>query len=87
MGAMDVGVRELRGSLSKYLQTVQDGAEVTVTDHGRAIARIVPIGERPIDRLIREGIVTRAVSAVTSRPTPRIVASDTVSDLVSKQRG
>lgn len=84
---MDVGVRELRGNLSKYLRDVQGGAELTVTDHGRPIARIVPTGERTIDRLIREGRVTPAVEPRRTRPSQPIRAKGTVSDLVSGQRG
>lgn len=84
---MDVGVRELRGNLSRYLQQVRAGQELTVTDHGRAIARIVPTDERPIDRLIREGLITPAPTPRRSRPQQRIRAKQTVSDLVSRQRG
>ncbi|MFT4258751.1 type II toxin-antitoxin system Phd/YefM family antitoxin [Microbacterium sp.] len=38
---MNVGVRELRNGLSRYLDRVHDGAEITVTDHGKPVARIV----------------------------------------------
>lgn len=84
---MDVGVRQLRGNLSRYLQSVRAGGELTVTDHGRAIARIVPTDERPIDRLIREGLITPASEPRRTRPSRRIQGKDTVSDLVSGQRG
>jgi prevent-host-death family protein len=84
---MDVGVRELRGNLSKYLRDVRDGVELTVTDHGRPIARIVPAGERTIDRLIREGRITPAVEPRRSRPPRPIRAKGTVSDLISEQHG
>ena len=84
---MDVGVRELRGNLSRYLKSVREGAELTVTDHGRAIARIVPTDQRPIERLIREGLVTPAPEPRRARPPRRIVGKGTVSDLVSEQRG
>ena len=57
---MDVSVTELRAHLRDHLRRVQGGAELTVTHRGRAIARIGPVGARPIDRLIREGVVTRA---------------------------
>lgn len=83
---MDVGIRQLRGDLSRYLQSVRAGAELTVTDHGRAIARIVPTDERPIDRLIREGLVTPASQPSRTRPSRLIVAKDGVSDLVAEQR-
>lgn len=40
---MEVGVRELKQQLSKYLDDVERGAELIVTDRGRPKARIVPI--------------------------------------------
>lgn len=56
---MKVGVRELRDGLSKHLATVRGGQEITVTDHGKAIAKIVPINqESPMARLIAEGLAT-----------------------------
>jgi prevent-host-death family protein len=36
-----VGVRELRQNLSKYLDRVKAGEELTVTERGRAVARLV----------------------------------------------
>ena len=84
---MEVGIRELRDHLSRYVDEVRGGTEVVVTDHGRAVARLVPL-ERPrlLDRLIAEGVVTRA--PVEHRPgaLPRVRARGTVSDLVTEQR-
>jgi prevent-host-death family protein len=42
MMVMNVGVRELRDNLSRHLAAVRGGAEVTVTDHGKPVARLVP---------------------------------------------
>ena len=83
---MEVGVRELRDNLSRYLHRVQAGEEVVVTDRGRAIARVLPVGaERALDRLIAAGVVIPAQQ--TKRPTGRpIKAKGTVSDLVADQR-
>jgi prevent-host-death family protein len=83
---MEVGIRELRNHLSRYLDRVRDGDEVVVTDRGRAIARVVPAGgERVLDRLIAEGIVTPARQP--KRPAARpINTKGTVSDLVADQR-
>jgi prevent-host-death family protein len=54
-----VGIRELRDHLSKYLDLVDAGHEVFVTDHGRIRARILAAGqETEMERLIREGKVT-----------------------------
>jgi prevent-host-death family protein len=84
---MEAGVRELRDNLSRYLAKVRDGAEVTVTDHGQAVARLVPLDRpRPLDRLIAEGLVTPAVRSKRTRSRRPIVARGTVSDLVAEQR-
>ncbi|MEY2430363.1 MAG: hypothetical protein QOC92_88 [Acidimicrobiaceae bacterium] len=83
---MEVGVRELRNNLSRYLDRVRAGEEVVVTDRGRAIARVLPVGtERVLDRLIAEGVITpaRRPKRAAGRP---VKAKGTVSDLVADQR-
>ena len=83
---MEAGVRELRDHLSRYLEHVQSGEELVITDRGRAIARVVPVGaERVIDRLVREGLIVPAAQRTRRRPKP-IQAAGTVSDLIAEQR-
>jgi prevent-host-death family protein len=83
---MEVGVRELRNHLSRYLDRVRGGEEVLVTDRGRAIARVVPVGaERVLDRLIAEGVVTAARQPKRPAAKP-IETKGTASDLVGEQR-
>jgi len=83
----EVGIRQLRDQLSRYLNQVRGGAEVTVTDHGRAVARIVPIDQpRLLDQLIEQGRVTPAQQTDRSRPQRRIKASSEVSPLVADQQ-
>ena len=83
---MEVGVRELRNNLSRYLDRVRDGNELVVTDRGHAIARVVPVnGARTLDRLIGEGVVTPARQPRGRVPKP-IKTKSTVSDLVDQQR-
>ncbi|MGI8909539.1 MAG: type II toxin-antitoxin system Phd/YefM family antitoxin [Rubrobacteraceae bacterium] len=38
------GVAELKARLSEYLSRVKAGEEVLVTDRGRPVARLVPVG-------------------------------------------
>lgn len=84
---MEAGVRELRDHLSRYLELVRDGAEVTVTDHGKAVARLVPLDRpRPLDRLIAEGLVTPPRASKRTRSGSAIAAKGSVSDLVAEQR-
>lgn len=79
-------MRELRDHLSRYLAQVRDGSEIVVTERGRAIARVVPVtGERTLDALIAEGVVTPARSRDRRRPTPARTHG-TVSDLIAEQR-
>jgi len=87
-----VGVRELRNNLSRYLARVHAGDEIVVTDHGREIARVVPIakGERKpnaLDRLVAAGLVAPPVKTRRPLPSRGIPASEAVSPLVSEQRG
>lgn len=83
---IDVGVRELRDGLSRHLAKVRDGHTITVTDHGRPVARIVPVGvPTKLEQLVASGKVTPASRRKASRPTP-VKARGTVSDLVEQQR-
>lgn len=84
---MEAGVRELRDHLSRYLELVREGQEVTVTDHGKAVARLVPLDRpRPLDRLIAEGLATPGRVPKRRRTGRGITAKGTVSDLVADQR-
>lgn len=37
-----VGIRQLRDSLSRWIERVKRGDEVVVTDHGKPVARLAP---------------------------------------------
>lgn len=53
-----VGIRGLKTHLSRHLKRVRSGARLVVTEHGRAIATISPIGAADsgwIHQLIAEG--------------------------------
>ena len=83
---MEIGVRELRDSLSRHLATVREGHTITVTDHGRPVARIVPVDAlSKLEILIADGKVTPAQSRRRALPTP-IKTSGSVTDLIAEQR-
>lgn len=85
---MEVGIRELKNGLSSYLKRVQKGESVVVTDHGRAVARIVPVGlPEQLERLVSEGRLTW--SGRKFRPpskVPRPKSGVPVSDYVAEDR-
>ena len=83
----EAGVRELRNHLSRYLDRVKAGEEVTVTERGRAVARIIPLsGLRTFDRLVEEGLIEPAVREPRRRPSSRLRTTAPVSHLVAEQR-
>lgn len=55
-----VGVRELRQQASAVLKRVVGGETVEVTDHGHAIARIVPLRPGVLNQMVLEGRATEA---------------------------
>lgn len=85
---MEVGIRELRDQLRRWLDVVENGEEVTVTERGRPIARLIGVSSPPaLDRLIAEGVVTPAARPRRQdRAHHRVKARGEVSDLVAEQR-
>lgn len=84
----EVGIRELKNGLSKYIDRVRDGEEVIVTDRGLPVARLSSI-DQATDRLaelITAGIVRPPTNSKPHLPRPRIKAKGNVSDLVADQR-
>jgi prevent-host-death family protein len=87
-GRVEVGVRELRDHLSRYLDAARAGEEITVTEHGRAVARLTGLGRpRVLDRLIAEGRVSAAAEPKRRWRGPAVTdPAGSVSDLVAEQR-
>lgn len=86
MIVMDVGVRDLRDGLSRHLAAVREGRVITVTDHGRPVARIAPVDvPTKLEQLIADGIVTPATPRSRPLPLP-LETHGKVSDLIDEQR-
>jgi prevent-host-death family protein len=64
-----VGVRELRQNLSRYLTQVKAGESFTVTERGREVARLSPSGpaDSPVARLVAERGATMPRGDLLSR--------------------
>jgi prevent-host-death family protein len=41
---MEIGVRELKNNLSRYIRRAEAGRRIAVTAHGRVVAELVPPG-------------------------------------------
>jgi len=86
-----VGLRDLRHHTSEVLARVRHGETVDVTEHGRLIARIVPVGEREptpvLARLVESG---RATLALRPGYRPRMrpsTGTDRLSEALKELRG
>ncbi len=83
----EVGIRVLRDKLNWYISRVREGEEVVVTDHGKAVARIVPI-DRPglIEPLVAEGVVTPPLDRERTPLRRRITLTAPVSPMIIEDR-
>jgi prevent-host-death family protein len=84
----EVGIRELKNGLSRYIDRVRAGGEVIITDRGRPVARLSAL-DAASDRLaelVEAGVVRPPTSRHRHRPGRRITPKGPVSDLVAEQR-
>ena len=85
---VEVGVRDLKNNLSRYLDQVEAGIEVVVTDRGRPVARLTGMDVVTGDKLtamIDAGLVRPPIARVRQRPVP-LSSDGSVSELVAEQR-
>jgi prevent-host-death family protein len=86
---MDVGVRELKQHLSEYLDRVEQGQIITITERGRPKVQLVPL-PGGVDRLaegIAEGWITPAPKPGSLRPPKRFPSSQPIIDVLDRDRG
>jgi prevent-host-death family protein len=86
----EIGVRQLKLSLSETLRAVSRGQQVRVTVRGRPVADIVPAGASAEDDRLRHLVAEgRLVTPTRARPkrAPRLVKSRrSASSLVLSER-
>ena len=88
---VEVGIKELKNSLSRYIGRVARGERVCVTLRGRPVAEIVPAG-RTLDydhwqRLVAEGRVTPGRGQLPREAPPLEQAATPPSAAVLAERG
>jgi prevent-host-death family protein len=86
-----IGVRELRQNASRYLARVtSSGDPIEITEHGRPIARLVPITDDPWADMIAAGEITPATGGRDIRNIEPITidfdASEALADLRAGER-
>jgi prevent-host-death family protein len=90
MSEMRVGTRELKNKLSEYLRRVKAGETIFVTEHGRTIGQIIPVGTSVRDKMEAMIASGRAewngASPVSYRTTAENKGKYQISDLIVEDR-
>jgi prevent-host-death family protein len=86
---MDIGIRELKNQLSKYLKIVRQGKTIAITQRGKIIAYMTPSNRsqelEDLMALIQEGKAhwkggkpagLKRLVKITGKPVSRIVIED-----------
>jgi len=85
-----VGVRELKNQLSRYLKRVQEGEEIIVTEHGRSVARLLPVLTPPLKKdlepLLREGTVRWSGGKPRGSSRRPVIQGRPLSEIVVEER-
>lgn len=66
----EVGIRALKQNASAVVAEAASGETVTITDRGRPVAQMTPIGSSPLQRLIASGRARPARHAIADLPPP-----------------
>ncbi len=82
------GIRELKQNASAVVAEVVAGETITITDRGRPVARLVPIGSDPLGNLVEAGCARppRRKLSELGRPTRRSSGARDLSTLVEELR-
>jgi prevent-host-death family protein len=87
---VDVGIKELRDNLSRYVAQARDGEEIWITDRGKRVARLTSVPASNYEELVRQRIIRPPLEPKTPRTMDdliRLPGNPTLSDIVLEQRG
>ena len=90
MAERRVGIRELKAKLSECIHEVKNGSTIVVTEHGHAVARMIPQDASLQERLmflVQAGVISWSGRPLKPmKPVARTRGRKTVADLVSENR-
>ena len=85
-----VGIRELKSTLSECVREVKSGRTILVTDHGQPVARIIPEAILPRERveaLRKAGAIAWSGRRLrAAKPAGRVRGNKSVADLIVENR-
>jgi prevent-host-death family protein len=89
-GERRIGIRDLKARLSEYVREVKAGGTIVVTEHGRAVARLVP--EAPTLHARLRALADSGLISWSGKPLPpvkpagRVRGTKTVADVIIEVR-
>ena len=90
MSELSVGLRDLKTHLSEYMRQVKSGRTIVITEHGRAVGRLVPAAksvDEQIQAMLAAGLLEwngLPLPPVTHRA--RVRGKKTVAELLIENR-
>ncbi|MDK1010195.1 MAG: type II toxin-antitoxin system prevent-host-death family antitoxin [Actinomycetota bacterium] len=84
----EVGIRALKQNASKVVARAKAGESITITEHGKPVARLVPIRKNRIEELIEAGLATPPTRRLSDLPppAPRRKGQAPLSEVIDEQR-
>ena len=84
---MSVGIKELKAKLSNYVDMVQNGDEIVITERGKEVAMVIPISpeRRLVSKLMKSGKATW-LGGKPDGMTGIHVSGDSISDTILEER-
>lgn len=87
---MQVGIREIRNRLSRYLKRVKQGETIVITDRNIPVAKIIPLKEQELEDIMmlqKAGIAAwhGGKPEGLSNP-PAVKGNRLVSDIITEDR-
>lgn len=90
MTELSVGVRELKTRLSEYLRQVKAGRTIVITEHGKAVGRIVPAEtslEEKLEAMRQAGLIRWSGNKLKPmKPIAKTKEGHSVADLIVEDR-
>lgn len=86
MAKQSIGIRELKQNASAAVARAAAGEALVVTDHGRPVARLVPLGGSRTSELVTAGLARPPRRLLVDLPRPEGEPSTALSQALGEDR-
>jgi prevent-host-death family protein len=84
-----IGLRQAKILLGQLVKEVRAGYEIVITDRGNPVAKLVPVGDLPLEARVRELEKRGTIGPLAGRrlPPPLPLAGNAAQRLLQEDRG